>query len=93
MSSNYVNPSLSDVDSHDEYPQVTRADLDRAQFRVGLQPAIDEDEIVRIRLAHSAKLRLLLDEAEVRIRASGGVKHEDFWNQLDDEYRDVVTEP
>ena len=42
MSSSYVNPCLSAVDSHDEYPQVTQADLDRAQFRVGLQPAIGD---------------------------------------------------
>ena len=26
-------------DEHDEYPQVTQADVDRATFRVGLKPA------------------------------------------------------
>ena len=83
MSSHTTNPHPADVDSKDEYPQVTQADLDRATFRVGLQPAPDKDEIERIRLANSEKLKSILDEAEARIRATGGIKHEDFWRQLD----------
>lgn len=52
----------------------------------------DEDEIERMMLAHSKKLKSILDEAEARIRATGGIRHEDFWNQLDAEYKDVDAE-
>ena len=30
---------MDTLDEHDEYPQVTQADVDRAIFRVGLKPA------------------------------------------------------
>ena len=93
MSSRQIDSSLPSVDSNDEYPQVTQADLDWARFRVGLELVCGEDEIERIRLANSDKLRQILDEAEARIRATGGTLHEDLWSQLDDEYRDVVTKP
>ncbi len=36
MSNNYSSPIFEDPD---DYPQVTQADLDRATFRVGRQPA------------------------------------------------------
>jgi hypothetical protein len=85
MSDSHIDPSLPSVDSNDEYPQVTQADLDRATFRVGLQLASGEDEIERRKLANSAKLKLILDEAEARIRATGGMRHEDVWNALDPE--------
>lgn len=49
----------------------------------------DEDEIERMMLAHSKKLKAILDEAEARIRATGGIRHEDFWNQMNAEYQDV----
>lgn len=39
MPSNRIDRSLPSVDSSDEYPQATQADLDRARFRVGLKPA------------------------------------------------------
>lgn len=82
-----IDPSLPTADRSDEYPQVTQADLDRARFRIGLQLASAEDEIERRRLANFAKLRLILDEAEARIRATGGVKHEDFWHRIDAKYQ------
>jgi hypothetical protein len=89
MSSRQIDSSLPSVDSNDEYSQVTQADLDRARFRVGLELTTDADEIERVQLANSAKLRLILDEAEARIRATGGIMHEDFWSQLDAEYQGV----
>jgi prevent-host-death family protein len=52
----------------------------------------DEDEIERMMLAHSKKLKSILDDAEARIRATGGIKHDDFWSQLDAEYQDVDAE-
>lgn len=36
MSNNYSSPTSED---EDEYPEVTQADMDRATFRAGLQPA------------------------------------------------------
>ena len=87
MPDNLIHPSFPSADSSEEYPQVTQADLDRARFRVGLELTTDADEIERVQLANSAKLRLILDEAEARIRATGGVKHEDFWRQLDADYQ------
>jgi hypothetical protein len=92
MSSHIANQHHPDIDGRDEYPQVTQANLDRAKFRVGLQPTPNMDEIERMQLANSAKLRLILDEAEARIRATGGIKHEDFWRQLDAEYQDTEAQ-
>ncbi len=46
----------------------------------------DEDEIERLLLAHSKKLRTLLDAAEARIETTGGITHDEFWRQLDAEY-------
>lgn len=92
MPDNRIDPTFPTADSNDEYPQVTQADLDRATFRVGLQPAPDKDEIERIRLVNSEKLKSILDDAEARIRATGGVQHDDFWSQLDAEYQDVDAE-
>jgi transcriptional regulator with XRE-family HTH domain len=68
---------------------------ERAAYQVS-QAVEDEDaqdEAERQKLAQSEQLRSILDDAEARIRATGGVKHEDFWNQLDDEYQDAVTKP
>ncbi len=92
MSSNPPESSLPEIDKQDEYPQVTQADLDRATFRVGLQPAPDMDEIECIRLVNSEKLKSILDDAEARIRATGGVQHDDFWSHLDAEYKDADGE-
>lgn len=36
MSNSYSSPTF---DNEDEYPKVTQSDLDRAKFRVGLEPA------------------------------------------------------
>jgi transcriptional regulator with XRE-family HTH domain len=68
---------------------------ERAAYQVS-QAVEDEDaqdEAECQKLAQSEQLRSILDDAEARIRATGGVKHEDFWNQLDDEYQDAVTKP
>ena len=49
----------------------------------------DEDEIERLVLAHSKKLRAVLEAAEMRIQATGGIPHDDFWRQVDAEYGDA----
>ena len=50
----------------------------------------DEDEIERLILAYSPKFQTMLDAAEARIRASGGVPHDEFWQQVDAEYEDTT---
>ena len=49
----------------------------------------DEDEIERLVLAHSKKLRAVLEAAEMRIQVTGGVPHDEFWRQVDAEYGDT----
>jgi uncharacterized protein (DUF4415 family) len=39
MSKSYSSPTFEDFDEQDDYPEITQADLDRAAFRVGLEPA------------------------------------------------------
>jgi prevent-host-death family protein len=49
----------------------------------------DEDEIERLVLVHSKKLRAVLAAAEMRIQATGGIPHDEFWRQVDAEYDDA----
>jgi prevent-host-death family protein len=43
----------------------------------------DEDEIERLMLAYSKKLRSLLDAADKRIQITGGIDHDELWRQVD----------
>ena len=43
----------------------------------------DDDDLERILLANSPKLRKILDAAEQRIRATGGIPHEDIWKTIE----------
>jgi prevent-host-death family protein len=45
----------------------------------------DEDEIERMLLAHSPKFQSILDLAEQQIREGKGIKHEDFWREIESE--------
>jgi prevent-host-death family protein len=49
----------------------------------------DEDEIERLILAYSKKLRTVLEAAEMRIQATGGIPHDEFWSQVDAEYNNA----
>lgn len=49
----------------------------------------DEDEIERLTIAYSKKLRFVLDAAEKRIQEQGGIPHDTFWQQVDAEYADI----
>ena len=42
----------------------------------------DEDEIERLVLAYTPRFRRLLEEAEARIRRTGGVEHAEFWDTV-----------
>lgn len=39
----------------------------------------DDDELERLLLAHSLKLRRILQKSAKSIRAGRGISHEDFW--------------
>jgi len=43
----------------------------------------DEDEIERLLLAHSPKFQGIIEIAEGQIREGKGVKHEDFWREIE----------
>ena len=43
----------------------------------------DEEELERLVLAYSPRLRTLLDAARQRIRTGGGIRHEDLWEELE----------
>ena len=50
----------------------------------GVLLAIDnEEELERLVLAYSPRLRTILDAARERIRAGAGIRHEDFWRELE----------
>jgi prevent-host-death family protein len=39
----------------------------------------DDEELERLVLAHSPRLRQLLDEAAARVKREGGIPHDQFW--------------
>jgi prevent-host-death family protein len=41
-----------------------------------------EEQLESLLLAHSPRLRSILDSARERIRAGGGVSHAEFWNRV-----------
>lgn len=44
----------------------------------------DEDEIDRLILAYSPKFQKMLSLAKQQIREGGGIRHEDFWREVED---------
>ena len=42
----------------------------------------DDDELERLLLANSPKLRAILDAADQRIEEGGGILHEEFWGKV-----------
>lgn len=47
--------------------------------------APDEEELERLVLAHTPRFQRLLEVARERIRDTGGVEHDDFWELLEKE--------
>jgi prevent-host-death family protein len=43
----------------------------------------DDDELERLLLAHSKKLRVILDAADRRIDEGAGIEHDEFWQQVE----------
>jgi prevent-host-death family protein len=44
----------------------------------------DDEELERLLLAHSPRLRAILDAARQRLRAGAGIPHEEFWQDVED---------
>ena len=44
----------------------------------------DEDEIERLTLAYSPKFQKMLSLARQQIREERGIRHEDFWREVED---------
>jgi prevent-host-death family protein len=51
----------------------------------------DDEELERLLLAHSRKLRAILDAAERRIEETGGIPHDVFWREVEAESRADVS--
>lgn len=45
----------------------------------------DEDEIERLLIAHSPRFRSIVELAEQQIREGKGIKHADFWREIESE--------
>jgi prevent-host-death family protein len=45
----------------------------------------DDEELERLVLAHSTRLRALLETARQQIREGGGISHDDLWRELEGE--------
>jgi prevent-host-death family protein len=43
----------------------------------------DEDEVERLVLAYSPKFQSLIQEAREQIREGRGIRHEDFWQEVE----------
>jgi len=43
----------------------------------------DDEELERLLLAHSRKLRAILDAADRRIDEGAGIRHDEFWQQVE----------
>src|SRR5437016_12897013 len=43
----------------------------------------DDEELERLLLAHSGKLRAILDAADRRIDEGAGISHDEFWQQVE----------
>jgi prevent-host-death family protein len=50
---------------------------------------VDEDEIEGLLLAYSPKFRAILHAAREEIKQTGGIPHDEFWQQVDAEYADA----
>jgi prevent-host-death family protein len=47
----------------------------------------DDEELERLLLAHSRKLRAILDAADRRIDLGAGVGHDEFWQKVEEAHR------
>jgi prevent-host-death family protein len=50
-----------------------------------LVPVLDDDDLERLILAYTPKFRRLIEAADRRIKETGGIKHEEFWQTVEQE--------
>ena len=50
---------------------------------------VEEDELEGLLLAFSPKFREILQAARAEIKDTGGIPHDEFWQQVDAEYVDT----
>lgn len=50
---------------------------------------VDEDELDGLLLAYSPKFRAILQAGREEIQQTGGIPHDDFWQQVDAAYSDA----
>ncbi len=51
----------------------------------------EEDELEGLLLAFSPKFRAILQAARSEIKQTGGIPHDEFWQQVDAEYPDTPS--
>ena len=51
----------------------------------------DDDELERLLLAHSPKFQALLDKSHRQVKATGGIPHEQFWQEMEAESLESVS--
>ena len=49
-----------------------------------LLPVLDEDDMERLLLAYNPKFRQLIEAAEQRIEETSGIRHEEFWQSVEE---------
>lgn len=54
---------------------------------------VDEDELEGLLLAYSPKFQALLHTAREEIRATGGIPHDEFWQQVEAEDAEEPASP
>ncbi len=47
-----------------------------------LLPVADDDELERLAIAYSHRFQDIIAAARQQIRETGGIRHEDFWNEV-----------
>jgi prevent-host-death family protein len=50
-----------------------------------LVPVTNDDDLERLVLAYTPKFRRLIEAADKRVKESGGISHEDFWQSVEEE--------
>lgn len=45
----------------------------------------DDAELERLALAYSKRFQAVLQQAREQVRTSGGIAHDDFWQQVDED--------
>jgi prevent-host-death family protein len=63
----------------------------QGRVKAVLCPVEDEDDVERLLLANHAEFMNLLDEADRRISKTGGIPHDQFWEQVNQEAQPPPT--